>query len=139
MPQTVTVKVTVDLKYVNWSNASQPTGQLQWDVDPTRLIVPKDNCKIKWALEKQNAGGADVVFAAATTDGAEGIVWKDSNSNPGAPSRVNNTTYEVDYDNSSATSSTDWGYTINVVVSKGTFSKVLSYDPDVENESPTGL
>jgi hypothetical protein len=34
------------------------------------------------------------------------------------------------------TSPTDWGYTINLVVTKGNFTATLSYDPDVENESP---
>jgi hypothetical protein len=139
MSQTVNVKVTVDLKYVDWSDPEKPTGQLQWDVDPTRVIVPEDSCTLKWELDKKNHDGADVVFASQQSNGVEGIVWKDSGSNPGTPSRSNDTTYEVEYDNSNATSSTDWGYTINVVVSKGNFAKVLSYDPDVENESPTDL
>lgn len=137
MSQTVTVKITVDLKYINWSTP-QPTGQLQWDVDPTLLIVPIDDCTVEFKLEDKNANGASVVFAASSTDGAEGIVWK-SATNPGAPTRVNDTTYQLEYDNANATASTDWGYTVNVVVSKGSFAKVLSYDPDVENESPTVL
>ena len=139
MPQTVTVKITVDLKYINWSTSTTPTGQLQWDVDPTLLVVPNDDCTIQFKLEDKNANGATVIYATTNPDGAEGIVWKNTASNPGTPTRTNDNLYEVDFNNSNATSSTDWGYTVNIKVSRGTFSKVLSYDPDVENESPANL
>lgn len=139
MAQTVNIKITVDLRYIDWTNPAVPTGQLQWDVDPTLLVIPTDDCTLKFDLNEKNANGASVVFATTSANGVEGIVWKNTGSNPGAPSWINNTTYQVVFDNSNATSSTDWGYTVNVVVSKGSFSKVLSYDPDVENESPTNL
>lgn len=136
--KTIKVDITVDLKYVNWSNPAQPTGQIEWTVAPTLLIIPTDDCTIQWNLSSKNAGGATVVFADATADGVAGIAWKGA-SNPGTPSSNSSTRYALDFNNTSSTTSTDWGYTINVKVSNATFSKVLSYDPDVENESPTNL
>jgi hypothetical protein len=42
--KTIKVDITVDLKYVNWSNPAQPTGQIEWTVAPTLLIIPTDDC-----------------------------------------------------------------------------------------------
>jgi hypothetical protein len=106
-------------------------------VDPTLTIIPQDSSvTLTWTLNSTNEDGASVRFSGLAGEAA-GIVWKNSTSNPGAVTRVSDTKCQLSgYNNANPTSPTDWGYTINLVVTKGNFTATLSYDPDVENESP---
>jgi hypothetical protein len=144
MSKSVGISVKLDLRYVKWNQGNNNTsanGQSEWTVDPTLTIIPQDsNVTLTWTLNSTNEGGARVRFSGQTGEAA-GIVWKNSTSNPGAVTRVNDTKYQLPgYNNANPQSPNDWGYTINLVVTKGNFTVTLSSDPDVENESPnTGL
>jgi hypothetical protein len=141
MSKSVDISVKLDLQYVKWNESNNNTtakGQAQWMVDPTLTIIPQDgNVTLTWTLHSTNDGGASVRFSGQA-DEAAGIVWKNSTSNPGALTRVHDTKYQLPgYNNANPQSPTGWGYTINLVVTKGNFTVTLSalapvaleYDP----------
>jgi hypothetical protein len=131
---TITVDISADLQYVTWSKDDQgnwsATGQVQWNIEPTRLIIPENSGTIEWNLARKNGNDkGDVTFATTNP-----ISWKAAS--PGTVTRDSDTKCSMPYDNSNvASTSTDWAYTINAVLTKEGTSYPLQYDPDVENES----
>lgn len=147
-PKNLPVTVKADLKYIEWVETTSgsklwtATGLIEFDVVPTLLVVPKENCTITWTLSQEDGGGkkGNVAFADPN-----GVVWNaDQPGGPGQPTRVSNTEYTFAYDNSQGAAEVEWHYTINIVLSKeskggNTYTDLPAQcDPDVENEPPSG-